>query len=127
MTPPTPVEEPTGPWAMRARLLITGALFVMTSYLLVVAVRSLHVAVLPVDMFGRAEGLFNTVFPVFTSAVSYWVGSAGKEKAELRAAMADGRTLKANERADEASQRAEDARATLQDAIVRNPAAFGTK
>ena len=92
--------------AFRAFLFRASLTLIITAFVvwgLIMVYRELHAPTEPVDTCGRAKDIFVIIFPVMTSAVAYWLGADGKEKADSRA---------------------DQARQTLLDAVKAHPGAF---
>jgi hypothetical protein len=81
---------------LRARVVITAGLFVFVAWWLVVVSRHLGDAPsvnangdVVLDEFQRTKDILLVVLPLLTTALGYWFGSEGKDKAEESAKQAE--------------------------------------
>lgn len=121
------LSKDSGLWA---RLLITGALFVLSAWWLWVVWQKLSVQ--PVlsedgkvifDEYARAKDVLLVVVPLLTLALGYWFGAQGTAKAEEKA-------QKEEKKAEETNAQLKEALGLLpadlyQQAVAEKPKAFG--
>lgn len=93
--------------AMWTRASLSGLLLLLTVWWLYVVANHLSVAPqtnesgeVVLDTFQRAKDILLVVLPLLTTALGYWFGAAGKEKAEQKAEAAQSELLDVAKRAN---------------------------